>query len=71
MGLWIVFYLLEADEANLFVRYIRDMAYWLAGWSEKLFTVGNGYARLALNYALPALVYLLIGHGAAAKIRRT
>ncbi|SCK51280.1 hypothetical protein [Streptomyces sp. WMMB 322] len=71
VGLWIVFHLLGADRTNLFVQYVQDMAYWLAGWSENIFTVESEGLRLVLNYALPALVYLLVGHAIAARIRRT
>lgn len=69
VGLWIVLYLLGADEGNLFVRYMADMAYWIAGWSQNIFTVGNEYVIILLNYVLPALVYLFVGHGIAAKMR--
>jgi hypothetical protein len=71
VGLWIVLRLFGADQAHLFVQYVRDMAYWLAGWSENLSTVEDEILRLVLNYALPAAVYLAVGHGVAAKIRRT
>jgi hypothetical protein len=70
-GLWIVLHLFGASRSNLFVQYVQDMAYWLAGWSENISTVESEHLRLVLNYALPALAYLLIGHGIAAKIRRT
>jgi len=71
VGLWIVLHLLGANQANLFVQYVQDMAYWLAGWSQNISTVENEHLRLVLNYGLPALVYLFIGHGIAAKIRHT
>ncbi|MGP3954076.1 hypothetical protein [Streptomyces sp. 7N604] len=70
LGLWIVLYLLDANQGNVFVQFVRDMAYWLAGWSQNIFTMENDHVRLALNYGLPAVVYLFIGHGIAAKIRR-
>ncbi|MGH3311871.1 MAG: hypothetical protein ACRDP3_15005 [Streptomyces sp.] len=71
VGLWIVLYLFGASQANLFVQYVQDMAYWIAGWSQNISTVENEHLRLVLNYGLPALVYLFIGHGIAAKIRHT
>lgn len=70
LGLWIVLYLLDANQGNTFVQFIRDLAYWLAGWSQNIFTMENDHVRLALNYGLPAVVYLFIGHGIAARIRR-
>lgn len=69
VGLRIVLHLLGVNQATLFVQYVRDMAYWLAGWSQHVYTVENEHLSLVLNYALPALVYLFIGHGIAAKIR--
>ncbi|MCH6161647.1 hypothetical protein [Streptomyces marispadix] len=71
VGLWIVLYLLGVDQDNLFVQYVRDMAYWLAGWSQHVATVEDEHLRLVLNYVLPAAVYLFIGHGVAAKMRHT
>ncbi|WP_314171812.1 hypothetical protein [Streptomyces winkii] len=70
LGLWIVLYLLKANQANIFVQFVQDMANWLAGWSQDIFTMENEHVRFALNYGLPALVYLFIGHGIAAKVRR-
>lgn len=69
VGLWIVFHLTGADQSTLFVQYVQDMAYWLAGWSQNIATVENEHLRLVLNYGLPALVYLLLGHGIAARMR--
>jgi hypothetical protein len=70
LGLWILLHLLEANQANVFVQFVEGMANWLAGWSQDIFTMENEHVRFALNYGLPALVYLFIGHGIAAKIRR-
>lgn len=71
VGLWIVLYSSGAGQDHLFVQYVRDMAYWIAGWSQNIATVENEHLRLALNYGLPAVVYLAIGHGTAAKMRNT
>jgi hypothetical protein len=70
LGLWILLHLLEANQANVFVQFVEGMANWLAGWSQDIFTMENEQVRFALNYGLPALVYLFIGHGIAAKMRR-
>jgi hypothetical protein len=70
LGLWIALHLLEANQANVFVQFVEGMANWLAGWSQDIFTMENEHVRFALNYGLPAVVYLFIGHGIAAKIRR-
>ena len=70
LGLFILLHLLEANEANTFVQFVEGMANWLAGWSQDIFTMENEHVRFALNYGLPAVVYLFIGHGIAAKVRR-
>jgi hypothetical protein len=70
LGLWIALSLLGANQANVFVQFVQGMADWLAGWSQDIFTMENEHVRFALNYGLPALVYLFIGHGIAAKMRR-
>lgn len=70
LGLWIVLSLLEANQANVFVQFVEGMANWLAGWAQDIFTMENERVRFALNYGLPAVVYLFLGHGIAAKIRR-
>ncbi|OEU86924.1 hypothetical protein DB35_25390 [Streptomyces abyssalis] len=69
VALWIVLHLSGADKANLFVQYVEDMAYWIAGWSQNISAAQNEHLILALNYGLPALVYLFIGHGIAARTR--
>jgi hypothetical protein len=69
LGLWIVLYLLDANQANVFVQFVEGIASWLAGWSQDIFTMENEHVRFALNYGLPALVYLFLGHGIAAKVR--
>lgn len=68
--LWILLYLLGANQGNVFVGFVRDVADWLAGWSQDIFTMDGEGLRVILNYGLPALVYLLLGHGIAARARR-
>jgi hypothetical protein len=46
------------------------MADWLAGWSQDLFTMESEGVRVVLNYGVPTALYLLLGHGLAAPIRR-
>lgn len=69
LGLWIVLYLLEANQANVFVGFVEAVAGWLAGWSQDIFTMDVEGLRVFLNFGLPALVYLGIGHGVAARLR--
>lgn len=70
LGLWILMYLVDANRANDLVSFVRDAANWLAGWSHDLFTMDTDWLRVTLNYGLPAVVYLLIGHALAARLRR-
>ncbi|MBA2947397.1 hypothetical protein H1V43_20335 [Streptomyces sp. PSKA54] len=70
LALWIVLYLLDANRANVFVGFVHDVADFLAGWSQDIFTMETEGLRVLLNYGLPAVIYLLIGHGLAARLRR-
>jgi hypothetical protein len=70
LALWIVLYLFEANEGNVFVSFVKDVADSLAWWARDIFTMDVEGFRVFLNYALPGVVYLGIGHGAAAWLRR-
>lgn len=70
LGLWILLYLLDANQASVFVDFVHGMADWLAGWSQDIFTMDTEVLRVFFNYALPAVIYLAVGHGAAAWLRR-
>ncbi|WP_420878412.1 hypothetical protein [Streptomyces sporangiiformans] len=70
LGLWILLYLLEANSANVFVEFVHGTADWLAWWSQDIFTMDTEGLRVLLNYGLPAVLYLLIGHGIAARVSR-
>ncbi|MEU5213201.1 hypothetical protein [Streptomyces sp. NPDC020742] len=70
LGLWILLYLLEANQGNVFVGFVHGVADWLAGWSQDIFTMNTEGLRVFLNYGLPAVIYLLLGHGTAARVRR-
>jgi hypothetical protein len=70
LGLWILLYLLGANQANVFVEFVHGTADWLAGWSQDIFTMDTEGLRVLLNYGLPALIYLLVGHGIAARLNR-
>ncbi|MFI1012719.1 hypothetical protein [Streptomyces sp. NPDC020965] len=67
--LWILMYLLDANSSNSFVEIVRDAARWLAGWSHDLFTFDKEWARVVAGYGLAAVVYLVIGHGVAGRVR--
>jgi hypothetical protein len=70
LGLWIVLYLLDANQANPFVGFVHGTADWLSGWAQDIFTMDTEGLRVVLNYGLPAVIYLLIGHGIAARLNR-
>ncbi|WP_328980640.1 hypothetical protein [Streptomyces canus] len=70
LGLWILLFLLDANSANVFVEFVRGTANWLAWWSQDIFTMDTEGLRVVLNYGLPAVMYLLIGHGISARLNR-
>ncbi|MFI5521020.1 hypothetical protein [Streptomyces platensis] len=70
LGLWILFALVDANRANDLVSFVHAAAGWLAGWSHDLFTMDADWLRTVLNYGLPAVVYVCVGHALAARIRR-
>ncbi|MGW1588594.1 hypothetical protein [Streptomyces sp. NPDC002386] len=70
LGLWILLYLLEANHANVFVGFVRGVADALAWWSQDIFTMDTENLRVLLNYGLPAVLYLAVGHGVAMRLRR-
>nr|WP_234356954.1 hypothetical protein [Streptomyces sp. NBRC 110028] len=70
LALWLLLYFLDANQANVFVDFVHGVADWLAGWSQDIFTMEPEGVRVFFNYALPAVIYLAIGHGAAAWVRR-
>ncbi|MEV6793175.1 hypothetical protein AB0M87_14460 [Streptomyces sp. NPDC051320] len=70
LGLWILLYLLDANRSNPFVGFVQGVADWLGWWAQDIFTMDVESLRVLLNYGLPAVIYLLIGHGIATWMRR-
>ncbi|ARF56605.1 hypothetical protein [Streptomyces gilvosporeus] len=70
LGLWILLYLLDANQGNVFVQFVQGMADSLAWWARDIFTMNTEGLRVALNYGLPAVIYLLAGHLIAGRVRR-
>ncbi len=70
LGLWIVLYMLNANPSNDLVRWVRGAADWLSTWARDMFTPSHGWLRTLLNYGIPAVVYLFLGHTAARWLRR-
>ena len=54
----------------MFVTFVHGTADWLTRWSQDIFTKDTEWVRAILNYGLPAVLYLLIGHGIAARLSR-
>ncbi|MFE6173173.1 hypothetical protein [Streptomyces sp. NPDC056464] len=71
LGLWIVLYLLEANQGNAFVEFVHGSADLLSGWAQDIFTMDTEGLRVVLNYGLPAILYLALGHGIAARLNRS
>ncbi|HET9379921.1 MAG TPA: hypothetical protein VFP69_03705 [Streptomyces sp.] len=71
LGLWILMYLLDANQSNELVQFVHDAARWLAGWSHDLFTFDEEWARVVCGYGLAALVYLFVGHAVAHRVQRS
>jgi hypothetical protein len=68
--LWILLWMLDANRANDLVEWIHDTASWLGSWAHNIFSPDNDWARVLLNYGLPAAVYLIIGHALAGRVNR-
>lgn len=68
--LWILLHLLGANEGNEFVEFVHGTADLLAWWSQDIFTMDTEALRVLLNYGLPALLYVLVGHGIAVRLSR-
>ncbi|WP_030571579.1 hypothetical protein [Streptomyces aureocirculatus] len=68
--LWILMDLLDANRGNDLVQFVHDVARWLAGWSHDLFTFDERWARVVCGYGLAAVVYAVVGHAVAGKLRR-
>ncbi|WP_042377326.1 hypothetical protein [Streptacidiphilus melanogenes] len=67
--LWIVLYVLKANPSNDMAHWIHNAADWLSAWAHDLFTPSEGWLRTLLNYGIPAIAYLLVGHTLASRLR--
>jgi hypothetical protein len=66
----IVFAVLEANRHNVIVSTITDVARSLVGPFDRLFTPPDPKLRIAVNWGVAALVYLLVGMLIAGLIAR-
>ncbi|WP_449481903.1 hypothetical protein [Streptomyces avidinii] len=70
IALWILLYLLDANQGNGLVDFIHDAATWLAGWSYDLFTFDREWVQVVIGYGVAAVAYLVIGHAVAGRLYR-
>ncbi|MEY9872096.1 hypothetical protein ABH931_001570 [Streptacidiphilus sp. MAP12-33] len=70
LGLWIALYVLDANPSNDLVRWVHGAADWLSAWAHDMFTPREGWLRTLINYGIPAVAYLLLGHALAVRLRR-
>lgn len=69
--LWILLWLLDANQGNSLVAFVHDCADWLAGWSYDLFTFDRDWVQVVIGYGLAAALYLFIGHAVAGRLARS
>lgn len=70
IALWVVLYLLDANPSNDLVSALHDAARWLAAWSYDLFSFSKDWLQVVVNYGIAAVVYLVLGHALATRLRR-
>jgi hypothetical protein len=61
---------LEANRANDIVAAILDAARWLVGPFRDFFTIDDPKLEVAVNWGLALVVYVVVGRGIAALLRR-
>jgi hypothetical protein len=66
----ILFVILEANRRNVIVSSVTDVARSLVAPFDRLFTPRDPKLRIAVNWGIAALVYLLVGTLIAALIAR-
>ncbi|MEU6314258.1 hypothetical protein [Streptomyces sp. NPDC047014] len=70
IGLWILLYLLDANQGNSLVALIHDWAAWLSSWSYDLFSFSREWVQVVVGHGIAAVTYLLIGHAVAGWLSR-
>jgi hypothetical protein len=56
----IVLHILGAKTSNGIVSAIHDAGSWLSSWSHGIFSIHNGDVRMAVNWGIAALAYLIV-----------
>src|SRR3954465_2376451 len=57
----ILLIVLDANQSNDIVSWVRDAGSWLAGPFKNLFSIHNHKVEVAVNWGLAALVYGFVG----------
>ncbi len=70
LAVGILLIVLGANQANVLVQAVTGAARWLAGPFNGLFTFGDPTTSTAINWAIAAFVYLIVGALIAGIIRR-
>jgi hypothetical protein len=70
IAIGILLLLLGANPGNAVVQAVTDAARWLAGPFNGLFDLGDRRNTIALNWAIAAFVYLILGALIAGILRR-
>lgn len=56
----IVLHILRAKASNGIVSAIHDAGSWLSSWSHGIFSIHNGDVRMAVNWGIAAVAYLIV-----------
>lgn len=70
IALGILLVVLDANPRNGVVQAVTDAARFLVGPFDRLFTFRNGQLQTAVNWAIAAFVWLIVGALVAALLRR-
>jgi hypothetical protein len=60
IALAIILRVLSANASNGIVKAIHDAGSWLSSWSHGLFSIHNGDWRMAVNWGIAAVVYMIL-----------
>lgn len=60
IALAVILHILRAKASNGIVSAIHDAGSWLSGWSHGIFSIHNGDVRMAVNWGIAAVVYLIV-----------
>lgn len=66
----IVLHVLRAKTSNGIVSAIHDAGSWLSSWSHGIFSIHNGDVRMAVNWGIAALVYVIVARLVARALLR-